>query len=470
MDKLDLRKRADAVYIHFLDFKAYTRLRLNSVDNIDLGGTLGISLCGKLFYKRLHTYAVVKVIRVGNLDSILIVREKTFYLLLGYILEGCNLCSAYKLNLSDSADVVFIGNADTEAEAFLTLCRVGDCKIGSCLCKRGDGKLFNYRLITRAVVEVVDIGHLDGVLVVGEQANELSLSKRIRKSSAVCVDKLDLGNGSHIVRIGLDDLKVYASLCFSRIENRNFGSCLCKGGNCKFTRDSMLTLTVIKVICISNSYGVLVVRKKISKRSLIERSCRNCAVCVNKLNLCNSTNVIRICFGNRKAYRGLRACGGMYRDFRYCLCICSKFKINTLGFICVRILSYKLVSRTRKQLIYCGSACGYILYKGITLVKFERGYRFPLMILMPKIAETDILLSYRDVIKEDYRIGIKRILVKNVLFKTAPRKVVIISDYGVLIKRIGFKSVKGNDIVTKSNILCGYYAKSVVNYSFKRTL
>ena len=89
---------------------------------------------------------------------------------------------------------------------------------------------------------------------------------------------------------------------------------------------------------------------------------------------------------------------------------------------------------------------------------------------MPKETKAYVFLSNRDIIEQNDRIGIESILVKNVQPKSVTGKVVIIANNRILIKRIGFKSVKVNRVFAKCKVFRCNYLKAVIDNRFKRTL
>ena len=92
------------------------------------------------------------------------------------------------------------------------------------------------------------------------------------------------------------------------------------------------------------------------------------------------------------------------------------------------------------------------------------------MILMPKEGKAYALLPNNDVVKQYDRIGIKGILIKQIHCKSAARKIVIIANDGILIKGVGFQSIKGNGILSDEKILFGDDAEAIVKNRFKSPL
>ena len=91
------------------------------------------------------------------------------------------------------------------------------------------------------------------------------------------------------------------------------------------------------------------------------------------------------------------------------------------------------------------------------------------MNLVPNIAKRYRVLSHVDIIKQNYGIGIKHIFIKNVHFESVAGEIVIISNYCILIKSIGFEIFESDAVFTDCQILLSNNFRSVIDNGFKRS-
>ena len=231
----------------------------------------------------------------------------------------------------------------------------------------------------------------------------------------------------------------------------------------------MLALTITQVVNIGNLDGVLVVREQICEGSLVKGICNDRSVSMNELNLGYSANIVCIGFTDLKANRSLCLCRTNNRDFGSCLCKCGKFNTNAFSIASVEIFRHEFIGGVRKKFVYTRCAHANIFYKVIPLVKLESGDSLVLMILVPKETKAEAFLSNCNIIKQYYRIGIERILIKNVHLEAVTGEVIVITNNCILVESIGFQPIKINGIVSNSKILFCYDTKSIVKHRFEYT-
>ena len=139
-------------------------------------------------------------------------------------------------------------------------------------------------MLTLAVIKVINIGNLNGVVIVREKICESSLVKRICNNCFISVNKLNLGYSTNVVRIGFANFKAKRGLCLSRIYNRDFWSCLCECSELKVNALCIFSVKIFRnelvgrvgkkptytfYICVNIFYKSF---------SLIKFECRNCFV------------------------------------------------------------------------------------------------------------------------------------------------------------------------------------------------
>ena len=105
--------------------------------------------------------------------------------------------------------------------------------------------------------------------------------------------------------------------------------------------------------------------------------------------------------------------------------------------------------------------------ESVATIKLQGGDRFARVIFVPDVFEGYGFLAYRNFIKQNDGIGIKRILIKNIHFIAVAREVVVITNYGILIKGIGFKPFKAYAICAYGKVFFRDYFKAVVDYCLK---
>ena len=132
-----------------------------------------------------------------------------------------------ELYLCDRSDLVNVGNFDIKLERglrFLGL-YILDCERRLCF-RLGLDSEFSYKsLISNSVVEVVGVGDLNGVIVVGEKFCKLACSEIFNVRHVLSVNELYLCDRSDLVNVGNCNIKLERGLRFLGLGYCEIGCC-----------------------------------------------------------------------------------------------------------------------------------------------------------------------------------------------------------------------------------------------------